>query len=173
MSKPGPRPKPSNVHYLHGNPSKKPEAALLNEFKPDVELPDCPRVLAKAAKAEYHRLGVELERYGLVSKLDRGVLAMMATEWARYEWAERRIAELNRDDEAGEAGLVDKTPNGFKQMSVYLIISRKAMELYLKLATEFGLTPSARTRVTPGNSTQLALPGIDDKPEAPTLAMFA
>lgn len=173
--KPGPRPLPSNVHYLRGNPSKKPLAELSDDFSPDIELPKCPQHLGREAKKEYQRLGLELERYGLMSKLDRNALAMAAVEWARHVWAEEKIEELNRKDEAGEKGLVDKTPSGYKQQSVYLQISRKAMEIYLKFAAEFGLTPSARSRV-PADGNQLALPGIEAKPDAPgakTLASFA
>ena len=173
MSKPGPKPKPSNVHFLHGNPSKKRASELLDDFRPDVELPSCPKHLEAEARAEYKRLGRELERYGLMSKLDRGVLAMAATEWSRYVWAEQRIAALNAEHpDRPEKGLVDITPNGFRQMSVYLIISRKAMELYLKFIAEFGGTPSARTRVSP-SSPQLGLPGIEGQPDKPRLGMFA
>lgn len=175
---PGRKPLPSKVHFLHGNPSKKTEAQLLDNFRPDVELPKCPRYLSlkgvaqAEAKREYLRLGEQLERYGLVSSLDRGVLAMMATEWGRYVWAEEKIAAANLADEAkGEAGLIESTHNGYRKQSVLLEISRKSIELYLKLAVEFGLTPSSRTRVTPG-ATQMALPGIE-QPGKPTLSSFA
>lgn len=176
MTTPGPKPKPDRVHYLNGNPSKKPLTGLLDGFQPDAELPECPKHLHDEASAEYRRLGEQLNRYHMVSQLDRGVLAMAAVEWARHVWAESKIAATNAVDPNGEAGLVDVTPNGFKQMSVYLIISRKAMELYLKFCTEFGLTPSSRTRVTPANP-QLQLPGLassDDEVGAPklTLACF-
>ncbi len=151
---------PSKVHYLHGNPSKIPAADLHDGFQPDVELPDCPSVLKGEAAKEYRRLGEELQRYGLVSKVDRGTLAMISTEWARYVWAEEKIREANKGDPAGERGLVDRTPNDYKVMSVYLQISRGAIALYLKMAAEFGLTPAARSRVKPGDGGQMPLPGM-------------
>lgn len=175
--KPGPKPTSAKVHYLHGNPSKLPASRLLDEFSPDVALPKCPPHLKGPAAAEYKRLGAELERYGLMSELDRGVLAMMATEWSRHVWAEKRIAEINAADPEGERGLVDKTPNGYQVQSVYLQISRKAIEIYHRLALEYGLTPAARTRVPPP-AMQIPLPGIEQPNQAaaggkPTLSSFA
>lgn len=166
---------PSKVVQLRGNPSKKPMAALLEEFQPDVELPGLPTWVKGEARAEYRRLGEELERYQLVSKLDRGVLVMMACEWGRYVWAERRIADLNAADPSGEAGIIDKTPNDYRVVSVYEQVRRASQSQYLKLASEFGLTPAARSRVKPGTP-QLSLPGMggaNDAGGAPSLASFA
>ncbi len=150
---------PSKVHYLAGNPSKKPTGDLLDEFAPDVELAKCPSHLKADARREYLRLGEELERYGLISSIDRDTLAMIATQWARYVWAENKIRELNEQDPKGERGLVDRSPNGYKVHSVYLQISNKAIEVYTKLAAEFGLTPAARSRVKAGTP-QMPLPGM-------------
>lgn len=180
MSTPGPKPKSATIHQLHGNPSKKPVSQLLDEFRPDVELPKCPRfmhlkgVAMEEAKREYVRIGQELVRYGLVSELDRGALAVLACEWGLYVWAQQRIAEVNAEDPAGEKGLISATPQGYRMQSVYLQIARKAQENYLKGAALFGLTPSDRTRVTPG-LTQMQLPGMEkingDRPL--TLGSFA
>lgn len=165
---------PSKVHFLNGNASKRPMAALLGEFQPDAELPDCPKHLRDEARKEYRRLGDELERYGLVSKIDRGTLAMLATQWARYVWAEAKIHEANEADPKGERGLVDRTPNDYRVMSVYLQISNAAIAQYLKLAGEFGLSPASRSRVKAVDNGQLRLPGMeDDGDEGPTLRSFA
>jgi P27 family predicted phage terminase small subunit len=157
---------PSKVHYLGGNPSKKSTGDLLDEFQPDVELAKCPSHLKAEARREYARLGEELERYGLISTIDRDTLAMIATQWARYVWAENQIHKLNEADARGEAGLVDRSPNGYKVQSVYLQISNKAIEVYTKLAAEFGLTPAARSRVKAGTP-QMHLPGMGDEPGRP------
>lgn len=148
MGERGPKPQPANVHLLKGNPSKKPLAQLLGEFKPGVEVPDCPSFLWEEAKREWDRCAVELEKYGLVSELDRGLLAMMCQEWARYVWAENRIAEKNKADPNGEAGLIDTAPSGYRMPSVYAQISRRSLETYEKLCAHFGMSPSSRSRVT-------------------------
>lgn len=158
--------KPDKVHWLAGNPSKKPLNQLTDEFSPDVALAKCPSHLKGEARKHYRQIGEQLERYGLVSELDVGLLAMLAVNWAKWQWAQKRIAELNAEDEEyGEAGFVASTPNGYKVMSVYEQIARAAESSYQKLAAEFGLSPSNRSRVQPGNP-QMGLPGMDE-PEQP------
>jgi P27 family predicted phage terminase small subunit len=158
----GPKPLPANVHLLRGNPSKRALGNLLDEFRPDVELPDCPSVLWPEAKREWKRLAPELMRYGLVSKLDRGVLAMCCQEWARWQWAEAQIRKANKADPNGERGLIEVAPSGYRMQSVYLQISTKAQERYEKLKTCFGLSPADRTRVSPSDA-QIPLPGMEPK----------
>src|SRR5690242_18226422 len=67
----GPRALPANVHILRGNPSKKPLGELFDELRPEVEIPDCPSWIWSEAKKEWKRVSAELEKYGLISKLDR------------------------------------------------------------------------------------------------------
>lgn len=166
---------PSKVVQLRGNPSKKPMAALLDEFSPESSLAKLPTWVKGEARKEYGRIGEELARYQIVSEIDRGGLIMMACEWARYVWAEQRIAQLNAEDEHGERGLVDRTPNDYRVVSVYEQIRRESMRSYQKWAGEFGLTPASRSRVRPG-SPQLPLPGIESEPaqdRGPSLRNFA
>jgi P27 family predicted phage terminase small subunit len=151
---------------LRGNPSKKSFGSLIGEFRPEVEIPQCPRVLWPDARREWKRITVELKRYGLVSKLDRCTLAMCCQEWARWQWAERKIADANKADAAGEAGMIDAAPSGYRMQSVYLQISVKAEERYEKLKSCFGLSPSDRTRVTPSDP-QLPLPLSGSNPVTP------
>jgi P27 family predicted phage terminase small subunit len=158
----GPRRLPANVHLLRGNPSKKRMGELLDEFRPDVEIPNCPRELWPEAKREWRRLVPELERYGLISKLDRGTLAMCCQEWARWQWAEVKIAEANAADPKGEAGMIEVAQSGYRMHSVYLQISVKAEERYDKFKACFGLSPADRTRVSPSDR-QPDLPGIEPK----------
>ncbi|MEN8822304.1 MAG: P27 family phage terminase small subunit [Abyssibacter sp.] len=158
--------KPGKVHWLAGNPSKKPLNQLTGEFNPDVELAKCPPHLRREARKHYRLIGEELLRYGLVSKLDFGLLSMLAVNWAKWQWAQKRVDDLNAEDEEhGEAGYVATTPNGYKVISVYEQLARTAESSYHKLSAEFGLSPSNRSRVQPGNP-QMGLPGMDE-PEQP------
>ena len=148
MKAKGPRSLPANVHLLRGNPSKKSFGALVDEFRPEVEIPQMPVVLWPDAKREWKRITVELRRYGLISKLDRGSLAMLCQNWAQWQWAEAKIAKGNEGDAKGEAGMIEVAQSGYRMQSVYLQISTKAQERYEKLKSCFGLSPSDRTRVT-------------------------
>jgi len=84
-------------------------------------------------------------KLGLVSKIDRSALSMYCTAWGRHADAENKIREL------GDKALVDETPNGFQVQGVWLNISNKAMEQCHKFLADFGMSPSARSRVTPGD----------------------
>ena len=170
MKAKGPRSLPANVHLLRGNPSKKSFGALVDEFRPEVEIPLCPAVLWPDAKREWKRITVELKRYGLVSKLDRGTLAMLCQNWAQWQWAEEKITAANNTDPKGEAGLIETAQSGYRMQSVYLQISTKAQERYEKLKPCFGLSPSDRTRVTQSDP-QLELPGMDAPKGNPFLAL--
>lgn len=161
----GPKPLPANVHLLHGNASKLPMSRLLDGVHPEVEIPKCPQHLQAEAKREWKRVSVELDKLGLISQIDRGALAGYCTAWAEVVHCEKKIAAANTADPSGEAGYIMDTPSGYKQMSVWLQIRNRAYDRMMKFAAEFGMSPSARTRVTPSDN-QMALPGME-KPEAP------
>jgi len=78
---------------------------------------------------------------------------MICTVWARYVECELMIAKQAKESPAS-GGLFVKTPNGFPVQSPWLAVSNKAMERYKLLLSEFGLSPAARTRVTPGDPLQ-------------------
>ena len=151
----GPSPLPTNVHLIRGNPSKKAAHELRDAVNPEVRLPDPPGHLLREAKAEWRRLGAELLKHGLVSELDRGPLAVYCQAYGRWVHAEKELKKL------GDGGLIDETPSGYKQIGVWLQISNRAVETMRKYEAEFGLTPSARSRVQP-SSNQPDLFGDDD-----------
>jgi P27 family predicted phage terminase small subunit len=144
---PGRRTLPANVHRLNNNPSKKSDSELREDINPDVVLPDPPEHLLPEAKTEWGRLGPEMIRLGLITQLDRAEFALYCQHWARWVHAEVKLKELQ------EAGLVEITPSGYRQIGVWLQISNRAAEGMHKSACEFGMTPSARTgfagRLTP------------------------
>lgn len=137
--KPGPKPLPANVHIINGNPSKKSGRELRDQLRPDVVLPDPPALLSEEAKVEWARLGPEMIRLGLITQLDRMAFSVCCEHWATWCTAQ---AELNKQ---GPAGMVDKTPSGYTQMSVWLQIRNRAAEGLRQYLNEFGMTPSART----------------------------
>ena len=147
MGQRGPKPLPANVHLLRGNPSKLSGSQLRDGVTPPIEVPSCPRHLKGAALKEWKRITVELKALGLISQIDRAALAMYCAAWGRHVVAEEKIIEL------GEQGLVDKTPNGFQVQSAWVSISNKAMEQCKSFLSEFGMSPSSRSRVTPGDTT--------------------
>lgn len=171
--KPGPSPLPANVHRMNNNPSKKSAGELREDLKPDVVLPDPPEHLMAEAKAEWVRLGPEMIRLGLITQLDRAEFALYCQYWARWTQAELKLAELQ------EAGLIETTPSGYRQIGVWLQISNRAAEGMHRSADKFGMTPSARTGFTGRLTPQMPLfpdakpkTGAEDKPAHPAARHF-
>lgn len=153
---------PSNVHQLPTGGGRKAAAGGTDEVQPVVEIPACPGHLLPVAKVEWLRISPVLLELGLISKLDMAALAVYCQAYARWRQAERKIAQLNAADPEGEAGLIGTTPSGYKQMSTWLQISNRSVETMYKFLCEFGMTPSARSRVTPSD-VQPFLPGFEPK----------
>lgn len=175
MGQRGPKPLPSNVHYLKGNPSKKPAGQLMDSLQPEIDIPGCPPHLFQEAKKEWKRITPELKRYGLISKLDRSALALYCQSWAMLVYAEQQlkramqIAERKKDEvEArgeewtGGDGMVVITTNGNMVYSPYWVMANRAREQVDKFQANFGLSPSSRGRVNPSNFLQASLFGDGD-----------
>lgn len=81
---------------------------------------------------------------GLLTEVDRAALAAYCTAWARYVLAEEEIARLQDSD---TEFLVNRTESGYEQPSVWLQISDRALKQMKTFMTEFGMTPSSRSKV--------------------------
>lgn len=158
--KPGPKPLPPNVHLLRGNPSKKAFADLNDGMKPPVEAPAAPSHLTSDAKKEWKRIVPLLLAEGALAKIDMAALAVYCLHYARWRQAEKKIADLNRADPDNLPGLVTKMGTGYQQSSAWVHLSNRSVEIMYKFLCEFGMTPSARSRVTPGDL-QPFLPGLE------------
>lgn len=163
----GPKPMPANVHLLRGNASKKPVSALLDEFQPQVEIPGYPSWIWPEAKKEWKRISAELERYGLISKLDRAALVLYCQAWAKMVWAEQMLtramqdaerkrleAEAKGEEYTGGDGMMVKTANGNFTYSHHWVVGKHASAEVKRYLDLFGLSPSARTKVSQSNNRQ-------------------
>ena len=173
----GPKPLPANVHLLRGNPSKMSMRDLLDSLQPEVEVPNCPSHLLPEARKEWKRITPELQRYGLISKLDRASLALYCQAYARWVWAERQLqraqalaaektadAEARGETYAGGDGYTLATPGGHMTYSPHWVIANKAMEQVNRFLAEFGMSPASRNRVNPSNLRQADM--FDDGDQA-------
>src|SRR5688500_18709093 len=114
----GRKPIPTNLKLLTGNPGKRP--INTHTFAPTSEIPSCPSVLKGEARKEWRRITEERHKYNMIGKVDRGLLCMLCTTWARYVEAEEMIEKASRN---GASGLFVKTPNGFAVQSPWLAVS--------------------------------------------------
>lgn len=134
----GGRPTPTALRIMRGNPSKRPLPK--NEPRVVAALPPCPRWLRADARREWRRAGRQLEQIGLISHVDLATFAAYCTAYGQLVEAERGIAEH---------GLIQTSPNGMEVKSVWVTLADKARLTIAKLAPEFGMSPSSRTRVAP------------------------
>ena len=97
--------------------------------------------LGDEAGKEWKRLAKELAELGLLTGLDRGLLA--ASCQAHALWVEA-VSSIER------YGTMVKSPNGYPIQSPYVAVANKQVEIMGRIAAEFGMTPSSRTRIRVG-----------------------
>lgn len=129
-------PKPTAIKKLAGNPGKR----VLNHFepRPRVVLPRPPQHLSEEEKEKWKLIVRELHPLGLITSIDKDALAMYCVIYARWIKAEKFVREK---------GEIIKTAAGNIIQNPYLSIANRALDQLNKLGTEFGMTPSSRTRV--------------------------
>lgn len=172
MGSRGPQSLPSNVHRFRGNPGHKSVADLTDGVNPEIKIPGCPAHLLPEAKKEWRRITPELEQLGLISRIDRASLALYCQAWARMVWCELQLkhamdqaataataAQGKGEEWKGGDGFMLPTPNGGFAYSPYWVGANKAADQVHKFQALFGMSPSARGRVTPSTN-QLPLPGM-------------
>jgi len=138
----GRKPTPTHLRLVKGNAGKRPLPK--GEAKPALELPMPPTELNDDAKVEWGRVSGELYRVGLLSKVDRAALAAYCQAYGRWMEAERALTAM-RSNAFG--GMLLKTGNGSVMVNPLLKVAERAMNDMVKIAAEFGMTPSARSRI--------------------------
>jgi P27 family predicted phage terminase small subunit len=117
------------------------------EAQPPRDLPQPPDLLSVEALEEWNRVSGDLYTAGLLTKIDRAVLALYCQCWGRWLVAERIIAADAARDPDG-AGLLARTSNGTVVQAVAVGVARRAMHDCARFASGLGMTPSSRSRVT-------------------------
>lgn len=138
-------PTPTALRVIRGNPSKRPMPK--NEAMVPLARPAPPAFLCEDAKEEWVRVCDTLHAVGLMTELDRGALAAYAVAYGRWAQAERAINRMAESDDAN-SGLTILTSNGNVIQNPLVGVANKAKAAMVRYAAEFGMTPSARSRVT-------------------------
>ena len=151
----GRKPKPTKLKLLQGNPGKRP----LNDAEPQPRAGAiCPAWLDSVAKAHWKTVAPELERVGILTKIDAAALAAYCKNYSRWVGAEEVLTAdgTTYKSQTAKGTIIRVRPE--------LKIAEEAMRQMRAFASEFGLTPSSRTRLK-GTSGQIDLPGSlhDDK----------
>jgi P27 family predicted phage terminase small subunit len=132
----GRKPLPTHLKVVKGTA----RAHRINpsEPTPTVTVPDPPEHLDERAKGKFTSAVEMLARHGIMTELDAGALARYAVVWCRWIDAE---AEVKR------RGPVVKTEGGNVIQNPFLAVANKCMLQMGQIESEFGMTPSSRTRI--------------------------
>jgi P27 family predicted phage terminase small subunit len=132
----GRKPKPTALKLLQGNPGGRP----INKYepKPEPSIPTCPDELCDDAKLEWNRLAPYLLRVGMMTEADRGAFAGYCQAFGRWIDAERMLKI--------EGEILTSDKNNLVQ-NPRLWVANRALEQMYKFMSEFGLSPSSRSRL--------------------------
>lgn len=143
VATPGRKPKPTALKVLEGNPGKRPLNS--KEPKPKTTRLKCPEWLEEEAKKEWKRLAKPLQQMGVLTEVDLMPFAGYCQAYARWKEAEEFITKH---------GSIVKTPSGYWQQVPQVSIAQTNLKLMVKVGEQFGLTPSSRSRLIAGETTQ-------------------
>lgn len=108
-----------------------------------------PPFLCDDAKVEWGRISAELYALRVLTNLDTGVLAAYCQSFAVWKQATEAINVMAKGDLLTK-GLMIKTTNGNAIQNPLVGTANKAAADMVRYAAEFGMTPSARSRLTGG-----------------------
>jgi len=142
MGKRGPRPTPTHLLQLRGS-------KLVNKDRREREvkgpegLPDKPEWLDEMGQKAWDFLVPLLQQMGVLTRIDANALSRYCQLWSRWREAEAFIAKHGLmyplKDDAGK-------PKCFQPWPQVSIANKLAQQL-TRLEQEFGMTPSARSRL--------------------------
>lgn len=133
----GRKPVPTALRLVKGG--RKPKATRAAPAMTDA--PVMPAFLTGEAREEWDRIAGDLHLCGYVTRFDAAALGAYCQAFGRWAQAERALAESPE--------LVVRTTNGNTVQSVLVGVANKAMADMLRYASELGLTPVSRSRVSP------------------------
>ena len=139
----GRRPKPTHLKLLQGNPGKRKLNA--HEPKPEVEILPVPDYLSDGVKAEWERMAKVLAQLGLLTSIDGVAFEAYCTLVARWREAEEALKKT---------GPVVKSPSGYPMLSPFYTVANQSLNQMRAFLVEFGMTPSARSRISLRNAEQ-------------------
>ena len=147
-AKRGPKPAPSNVVELAGNPGKRRRAP---EPKPRDASLEAPKDLTPLARGFWKRHAPELASLGLLTVSDVDSFGACCEAWAVMQAAKKAL----RGSATGNVTKLftaDRAHGGEPRKHPAWTVYKQAESSYIMWAREFGLTPSARVSLpAPGD----------------------
>lgn len=134
----GPAPKPTRLRLLDGSGKQHPERINKGEPQPKDALPEPPEWLEGEREREaYQEVAGKLSDMRLLTEADQHATAQLAIYWVKW----KELAETAETD-------VTVTEKGYAMADPRINSMVKIGEKVTQLLKEFGMTPSARTRIS-------------------------
>ena len=127
---------PTKLKLLRGNPGKR--AIPKDEPLPEAVLPKAPATLNATGKKQWGKVAKQLYDCGILTQVDTESLYLYCVAW--QDWCAAGI-------KLKQQGMVIRGKGG-PIINPYQRVSDVAFDKMRKLMSEFGMTPSSRTRVT-------------------------
>ncbi len=141
MATKGRKPLPTALKILEGDRGKGRRPINEHEPTPPKGVIKCPSWLLPEAKKEWKRLAPSLEAMGVLTIWDIESFSAYCQAYARWKEAEEFITQH---------GTIVKTPSGYWQQVPQVSIAQTYLKIMNKIAEQFGLTPSSRSRIIAG-----------------------
>lgn len=154
----GRKPKPTDLHRIHGTLNA--TRHKHREMEPDAPgaLDEPPEHLTESQK-EGWRYAVAHAPLGILRKIDRGILFL----WVEAEDRHRQAAMMQAKIDANtQLPLLTKAKDGTPIPSPYIRIMNQAADVMLRAASELGFTPASRPRLAAKTAQ-----GVPAAPESP------
>jgi len=132
----GRKPLPTHLKVVKG--TARPHRLNAAEPKPLVSVPEAPDYLDDRARARFVRLSQLLAAHGIMTELDAAALARYCVVWCRW---------LDAEQEVKARGPVVKTQGGNVIQNPFLSIANRCLSQIAQIESEFGMTPSSRSRI--------------------------
>jgi len=137
---PGGRPrKPTKLKLIEGNRGKR---KIKPEPEPALGIPVAHK-MPPAAQAVWDGIAPELDRLGLLAKIDGTALEAACRGVAQGRAADDAIEKLQELIRAGTA-----ERNDYYHLSMLMAASKKGWSQWRAFCTEFGLTPASRSKLS-------------------------
>lgn len=135
---------PSKIIELRGGASHTHRKAKNEGQGLAPKIPSCPQHLDSVAKKEWKRVSKALFSLGMVTELDRGILAAYCEAYSRWVTA---VNFLNIDGLVIDDGEVSR-------VNPYIKIAKEAYDQMVKTGALFGMSPSSRASLSIASQNQ-------------------
>lgn len=142
---PGPKPQPTALKLIRGNPGKRPVNSQEPKPKQTASVPSAPAYLGTKAKSEWKRIAKELHETGVLTRIDTKALANYCMAYEDMLTAMGLLHAHNLQNPTQKNVVVSMTGN-IKTHPLVDQVRNHRMDM-MRFASEFGLTPSSRSKV--------------------------